>query len=70
LAMAELAVARAEVKAAAAVDAARTATAELKVLHDNSTSISVSVDGGTDDELKRAREAAREQAAQWAAAHP
>jgi hypothetical protein len=70
LAVAELAAARAEVKAAAAVDAARTAAAELKVLHDNSTSSSVSADGGTDDELKRAREAAREQAAQWAAAHP
>jgi cellobiose phosphorylase len=30
----------------------------------------ISADGGTDDELKQAREAAREQAAQWVAAHP
>jgi hypothetical protein len=35
-----------------------------------SISSSVSVDGGTDDELKLVREAVREQAAQWVAAHP
>jgi hypothetical protein len=56
--------------AAATVDAARTVVAELKVLHDNNTSSSVSTDGGTDDELKRVREAAREQVAQGVAAHP
>jgi hypothetical protein len=42
-------------------DAARAAVAELEALRGNSTSSSVSVDGGTDDELKMAREAAREQ---------
>jgi hypothetical protein len=42
-------------------DAARAAVAELEALCGNSTSSSVSVDGGTDDELKMAREAAREQ---------
>jgi hypothetical protein len=66
LAMVELAAAREEVEAAAAVDAARAATAELEALCSNRTSSSVSVDGGTDNELKLAREAAREQAAQWA----
>jgi hypothetical protein len=59
--MAELAAARAEVEAATA--------AELEALRDSSTSSSVSTDIGTDDELKLAREAVREQAAQWAAAH-
>jgi hypothetical protein len=68
--VAELAVARAEVDAAAAADAARAAVAELEALHGSSTSSSVSADDGTDDELKLVREAAREQAAQWAAAHP
>jgi hypothetical protein len=58
LAMAELAAARAEVEAAAAADAARTAAAELEVLHGSSISNSVSTDGGTNDELKLAREAA------------
>jgi hypothetical protein len=62
LVMVELAAARAEVEAAAA--------AELEALRGSSTSSSVSADGGTYDELKRAREAAREQAAQWADAHP
>jgi hypothetical protein len=66
LAMVELAVARAEVEVAAVVDAARAATTELEALCGNRTSSSVSADGGTDDELKLAREAAREQAAQWA----
>jgi hypothetical protein len=67
--MAELAAARAEVEAAAAVDAARAAAAELEALHDSSIGSSVSANGGTNDELKLAREAAREQAVQWVAAH-
>jgi hypothetical protein len=70
LAMAELAAARAEVEAAAAADAARAAVAELKALRASSTGNSVSVDDNRDNELKLAREAAREQAAQWAATHP
>jgi hypothetical protein len=70
LAMAELAAARAEVEAAAATDAARAAAAELKALRASSISSSISVDDDRDNELKLAREAAREQAAQWAAAHP
>jgi hypothetical protein len=61
LAMAEL--------AAAAADLARAAAAELDALRSSSISSSVSVDGGTDDELKLAREAAQEQATQWAAVH-
>jgi hypothetical protein len=61
LAMVELASARAEVEAAAAV--------ELKALRASSTDNSVSADD-RDNELKLAREAAREQAAQWATAHP
>jgi hypothetical protein len=68
--MAELAAARAEVEAAAAAVAARAATAELKALRASSTDSSVSADDDRDNELKLAREAAREQAAQWAAAHP
>jgi hypothetical protein len=70
LAMAELAAARAKVEAAAAVDVTRAATAELEALRGSSTSSSVSADGGTDDELKLARETAREQAVQWAAVPP
>jgi hypothetical protein len=70
LAMAELAAARAEVEAAATVDAARAAAAELKALRASSTGSSVSTDDDRDNELKLTREAAREQAAQWAAAHP
>jgi pyruvate/2-oxoglutarate dehydrogenase complex dihydrolipoamide acyltransferase (E2) component len=69
LAMAELAAARAEVEAAAAADAARAAVAELKALHASSTDNSVSADDDRDNELKLARKAAREQAAQWAAVH-
>jgi hypothetical protein len=61
--MAELAAARAEVEAAAAAP-------ELKALRDSSNDNSVSTDDDRDNELKLAREAAREQAAQWAAAHP
>jgi hypothetical protein len=70
LAMAELVAARAEVEAAAAADAARAAAAELKALRASSTGSSVSADDDRNNELKLAREAAREQAAQWAAAHP
>jgi hypothetical protein len=66
--MAELAAARAEVEAAAATDAARAAATELKALRANSTDSSVSTDDDRDNELKLAREAAWEQAAQWAAA--
>jgi hypothetical protein len=50
--LAELAAARAEVEAAAAA-------AELEVLRGSSISSSVSANGGTDDELKLVREAAR-----------
>jgi hypothetical protein len=39
-------------------------------LHTSSTSSFVSADDDRDNELKLAREAAREQAAQWAATHP
>jgi hypothetical protein len=70
LEMAELAATRAEVEAAATADATRAAAAELKVLRASSTGSSVSADDDRDNELKLAREAAREQAAQWAAAHP
>jgi hypothetical protein len=70
LAMVELAAARAEVEAAAAADAAHAAVAELKALRVSSTGSSVSVDDDRDNEFKLAREAAPEQAAQWAAAHP
>jgi hypothetical protein len=70
LAMAELATARAEVEAAAVADAACVVVAELDVLRASSTGSSVSTDDDRDNELKLAREAAREQAAQWATAHP
>jgi hypothetical protein len=70
LAMVGLTVARAEVEAVAATDAARAAAAELKALRASSTDNSVSADDDRDNELKLVREAAREQAAQWAAAHP
>jgi hypothetical protein len=68
--MAELAAARAEVEAAAAADAARAAAVELEALNASSTGSSVSADDDRDNELKLAREAAREQATQWATAHP
>src|SRR6266508_1774833 len=68
LAAAELAAARAEVEAVAAADAASAAAAELEALRGSSTSSSA--DGGAAVEPKLAREAARERAAQWAAAHP
>jgi hypothetical protein len=70
LAAAELAVARAEVEAAAAADAARATAVKLKALRGSSISSSASADGSTDVELKLAREAAGERAAQWAAIHP
>jgi hypothetical protein len=70
LAAAELAAARAEVKAAEAADADRAAAAELEVMRGSSVDSSVSGDGSTNDELRLAREAAQEHAAQWAAAHP
>jgi thiamine monophosphate kinase len=68
--MAEPAAAREEVEAAAAMDAARGAAAELKALCASSTGSSVSTDDDRDNELKLAREAAWEQVVQWAAAHP
>jgi hypothetical protein len=58
-----------KVEAVAAADAARAAAAELKALRASSTGSSISTDDDRDNELKLAREAAREQAAQWAAAH-
>jgi hypothetical protein len=70
LAMAELVTTRAEVEAAAVVGAARVAVAELEALCTSSTDSSVSADDDRDNELKLMREAAWEQAAQWAAAHP
>jgi hypothetical protein len=70
LAMVELAAARAQVEVAVAVDAARAVAGELEALHGSSTNSSVSADGGTDDELKRAREAEREYVVQWEAVHP
>jgi hypothetical protein len=68
--MVELAAARAELEAAAAADAAHVAVAELKALCANSIGSSVSADDDRDNELKLAREAAREQVAQWATTHP
>jgi hypothetical protein len=70
LAIVELTAARAKVKTAMVADAARGVTAKLEALRDSSISSSVSADDGTDDELKLVREAAREQAVQWAVAHP
>jgi hypothetical protein len=70
LAMAEQATARAEVEAAAVADAARATTAELEALCASSTGSSVSADDDRDNEIKLAREVARERAVQWAAAHP
>jgi hypothetical protein len=62
--------ARAEVEVTAATDAAHAVAAELEALRANSTGSSVSANDNRDNELKLTREAAREQAAQWAAAHP
>jgi hypothetical protein len=69
-ARAELAAARAEIEAATAVDAAHAVAAELESLRASSTSSSVFADDDRDNELRLARETVREQAAQWAAAHP
>jgi hypothetical protein len=63
LTMAELAATTVEVEAAAVV-------AELEALRASSTGSSVSADDDRDNELKLAREAVQEQAAQWAATHP
>jgi hypothetical protein len=68
--MAELAAARAEVKAAAAVDAACETVVELEALRASSTGSSVYANDDRDNELNLVREATREQAAQWAATHP
>jgi hypothetical protein len=57
--MAELAATRTEVETAVA-DTARVVAVELEALRGNSTSSSVFADGGTDNELKLVREAARE----------
>jgi hypothetical protein len=70
LAMVKLAAARAGVEAAAAVNAVRAEAVELEALRASSTGNSVSTDDDRDNELKLAREATREQTAQWAAAHP
>jgi hypothetical protein len=70
LAAAKLAAARAKVEAAEAADAARAAAAELEALRGSRAGNSASVDDNTDEELRLAREAPREQVAQWAAAHP
>jgi hypothetical protein len=70
LAMAELAAARAEVEVAAVADAARAAAAELEALHASSTGNFVSADDDRDNELKLAREAAREHVAHWTVTHP
>jgi hypothetical protein len=70
LAMAELIAARIELEAAAAADVVRAVVAELETPCANSTGSSVSTDDDRDNELKLAREVAREQAMQWAAAHP
>jgi hypothetical protein len=61
--MVKLVAARAEVEAAMTTDVVCMVAVELGSLCGSSTTSSVSADGGTDDELKRAREAAREQAA-------
>jgi hypothetical protein len=67
--MAELTAARTEVEAATAADAARATTVELEALHASSTDSSVSADDDRDNELKLARETAREQVTHWAVAH-
>jgi hypothetical protein len=70
LTMAKLAAAKAGVEAAAAADAARATAAELEAPRASSTDSYVSTDDDRDNELKLAREAAREQTVQWAAATP
>jgi hypothetical protein len=44
--------------------------AEFETLRGSTVGSSISGDGSTNDELRLAREAAQEQTAQWAAAHP
>jgi hypothetical protein len=61
----ELAAARAKVEAAEAADATRAAAEELEALRGSRAGNSASIDDNTDEELRLAREAAREQAAQW-----
>jgi hypothetical protein len=68
--MEELAAARVEIEAAAAVNAACVAAAELEALCASSTDNSVSAEDDRDNDLKLAREAVLEQAAQWATVHP
>jgi hypothetical protein len=68
--MAELAATREAVEAAVTADAVLAATAELEALRASNTDCSISAGDGRDNELKLVREAAREQAVQWAAAHP
>jgi hypothetical protein len=70
LAMAELVATRVEVEAIAATDAACAAAAELEAPRASSTDSSVSTDDDRDNELKLTREAARQQAVQWAAVIP
>jgi hypothetical protein len=70
LTMAELAAARVEVEAAAAVDAVHVVVAELEVLRVSSTDSFVSTDDDRDNELKLTREAPQEQVVQWATVHP
>jgi hypothetical protein len=70
LAVVELASARAEVEATETVDAGRAAVAEFETLRGSTVGSSISGDGSTNDELRLAREAAQEQTAQWAVAHP
>jgi hypothetical protein len=64
LAMAKLVAARAEVEAAATADVARAVVVDLEALRASSTGSSVSADDDRDNELKLARETAREQAMQ------
>jgi hypothetical protein len=69
LAMVELAAARAEVEATGVADLAPAVAIELEALRASSTDISVSTIDNRDNELKLAREAAREQAVLWVAMH-
>ena len=65
---AELAAAMEEV--AAALDAVHATAVEFEALRGSSINSSVSAGGSTNVELRLAREAMRERAAQWAEAHP
>ena len=55
---------------AAALDAVHATVVEFEALRGSSINNSVSTGGSTNVELKLAREAMRERAAQWADAHP